>query len=444
MREGYKVSELGNIPESWENVQLRDLLVLLTDFEANGSFADVKHNVRVFDKEDFAWYVRATDLENNKSLDSVKYVDEKSYRYLKKTTLEGNELLITKRGEIGKVYFFNKPEGIKATLAPNLYLLKLNQRVVPKYLFYYYISTIGNNSLKRINASTTLGALYKDDVKKLKLLLPPLPEQQKIASILSTVDEKIENIDAQIRQTRELKKSLMQQLLTKGIGHTKFKSSELGELPESWAVVNLQVLCGNNKNAIVDGPFGSNLKTEHYKESGIPIISSGFVTTGKFFASKYIYVDQEKFEKEKRSSVKGGDIVMAKIGARCGASAILPKQHQVSILSGNSLKISIDESNNSTYFCYQILISYSVDGTLDKIKTTGAQPAISLISLKKLKFVQPPLQEQQKIASILATVDEKLESLQTKKQTYQQLKKGLMQQLLTGIIRAHITEPVLT
>src|SRR5690554_3200035 len=95
--------------DSYNYYVLNDVLDLLTDFESNGSFASVKENVNIYDDKNYAWYVRATDLENDSSLDKVKYVDEHSYKFLKKTPLFGNELLITKRGEIGKVYFF-KPE----------------------------------------------------------------------------------------------------------------------------------------------------------------------------------------------------------------------------------------------------------------------------------------------------------------------------------------------
>ena len=124
------------------------------------------------------------------------------------------EVLITKRGEIGKVYFFNKPNEIKATLAPNLYLLKLNDRVIPKFLYFYFISNNGNLALKRINASTTLGALYKDDVKNLRVPLPSFKEQNKITTILSNVDNKIGSLIEKKYEYEQLKKGLMQQLLT--------------------------------------------------------------------------------------------------------------------------------------------------------------------------------------------------------------------------------------
>jgi type I restriction enzyme S subunit len=201
----------------------------------------------------------------------------------------------------------------------------------------------------------------------------------------------------------------------------------------NWQITTLEEMTPRNtKYGIVDGPFGSNLKTIHYKTSGIPIITSGFVTEGVFHADNYLYVTKEKYEAEKRSSVSGNDIVMAKIGARCGASAILPSDHQTGILSGNALKITIDESRFSTKLVWQILWMLYRNGSLDKLKTVGAQPAISMNSLKKLKLRLPDIHEQKRIAAILAVWNDYLEILDTKIILKRNIKQGLMQDLLSG------------
>lgn len=199
--------------EEWEVVKLRELLELLTDFESNGSFADVKANVTITDKTGYAWYVRATDLEKETDLELVKYVNEHSYDFLKKTSLTGNELLITKRGEIGKVYFFKKVN-IKATLAPNLYLLKLNNKINAKFLYYLFKSYEGFKLLNSINASTTMGALYKEDVKNLKLVIPTIEEQEKIISTFNELDKNINHQVLKLKKFKQQKQGLMQQLLT--------------------------------------------------------------------------------------------------------------------------------------------------------------------------------------------------------------------------------------
>lgn len=175
--------------------------------------------------------------------------------------------------------------------------------------------------------------------------------------------------------------------------------------PKGWSEKPLLDLCQKTKNAIVDGPFGSNLKTIHYRTSGVPIVTSGYVTSGIFKADSYLYVEAEKFRQEIRSMVQGGDIVMAKIGANCGASAILPKSHPVSILSGNALKISVDEAENCTKYVWYSLAWMYANNKLAPITSTGAQPAISIPALKKLILVAPPKAVQEKIADILSAWD---------------------------------------
>jgi type I restriction enzyme S subunit len=213
VKRGYKQTELGIIPEDWEVNKLDDCLDLLTDFEANGSFEDLAKKVRVYDKENYAWYVRATDLENNSKINELKFVDYKTYKFLRKTSLTGGEVLITKRGEIGKVYFF-KMKTENATLAPNMYLLKFNSKVIPFYIYSYFKSELGNKLLLGRNESTTLGAIYKDDVKSITILLPPLPEQTAIANALSDIDALIESLEKLITKKCNIKQGAMQQLLT--------------------------------------------------------------------------------------------------------------------------------------------------------------------------------------------------------------------------------------
>ena len=122
---------------------------------------------------------------------------------------------------------------------------------------------------------------------------------------------------------------------------------------------------------------------------------------------------------------------MAKIGARCGASAILPIDHQVSILSGNTLKISINENKYSTSYVWQTLWGLYTAGDLELLRTTGAQPAISMSNLKNLRVPLPPTKAEQKaIAQALSDADTLTESLEQLIAKKRQIKRGAMQKLL--------------
>ena len=262
--------------------------------------------------------------------------------------------------------------------------------------FYYYFLSSKEESLSASRQTGTQGNLNTDIVSRLEISLPPLPEQQKIAAILTSVDDVIEKTQAQIDKLQDLKKGTMNELLTKGIGHTEFKESPVGMIPVEWESKTLSSLV-EKKYGIVDGPFGSNLKTEHYKSSGVPVIQSGFVTAGKFSAKKYVHVDEEKYQEQIRSSTSGGDIVMAKIGANAGACAMLPYNHPIGILAGNSLKMTLCQTVAATNFIILVLHYYRLTGELDRIKTETAQPAISISSLRKLQVPVPNLAEQQNV-----------------------------------------------
>lgn len=204
------------------------------------------------------------------------------------------------------------------------------------------------------------------------------------------------------------------------------------KIPEGWSVTFLENLTKHVKYGIVDGPFGSNLKSEHYRIMGIPVIQSGFVTSQKFIANNYLYVDEALFEREKRSATHAEDIIMAKIGAQAGTCALLPKGHPEAILAGNCLKITINPIlANNTYILEILHNKYEKDGFID-IKSVTAQPAISLTNLKKLKLLLPPLPEQEKIAGILSCWDDGIEKLLALIEKKKIQKKALMQQLLTG------------
>ncbi|HHO0458542.1 TPA: restriction endonuclease subunit S [Morganella morganii] len=202
------------------------------------------------------------------------------------------------------------------------------------------------------------------------------------------------------------------------------------KVPSEWSYKRLEDVVSKSKYSIVDGPFGSNLKSEHYRCSGVPVLQSGFVTSGKFIANKYFYVDQKLFEQQKRSAAKGGDLLMAKIGAQAGRCAIIPEDHEDGIIAGNCLKLSFDH-NDTKFYYYVLSFRYERDGLSD-IKTETAQPAISLKSLKSYKVPVPPLPEQKKIAQILSTWDNAISATVRLLENSQQRKKALMQQLLTG------------
>lgn len=318
----------------------------------------------------------------------------------------------------------------------NLLRLRVDKkRFSPCYIYNFLNWDKVRDELRRkAKQAVNQASLNVQDIKTCEHLIPSLSEQQKIATILSSVDNVIEKTRTQIDKLKDLKTGMMQELLTKGIGHTEFKDSPVGRIPLSWNIAELRDVC-TSKYAIVDGPFGSNLKTEHYRVTGIPVFQSGLVTSGCFVRREYVYVDTEKYNEQIRSSAGPGDILMAKIGMNAGACAIIPQDHSVGILAGNSLKMTVDLDKISNTYLLSVLHLMRYTGEIQRLLTETAQPAVSITILKRLKLALPPLPEQHKITSILNAIDSKRTCFVEKMTHLKEIKKALMQALLSGKIR---------
>ena len=428
VKQGYKQTELGVIPGDWRINTVNDLIDLLTDYDANGSFASVAENVKVYDTENYAWYVRSTDLENNSSLNQVKYIDRNSYLFLKKTSLHGGELLFLKRGDIGRIYLF-KMRTKRATVAPNLYLLKINQKTSPTFLYYFFNTAIGQAQLKSKNASSTLGALYKDDVKSILVPIPSLPEQTAIANALSDMDSLISQTEKLIDKKKAIKQGAMQELLS---GRTRldefgnqmgYKTTEYGRIPEDWDVKKLGDL-GENLIGLTYSP-------NDVSEYGHLVLRSSNIQNNKLSFGNNVFVDMEL---PNRVIVKENDILICvRNGSKnlIGKCALIDKATEGCAFGAF---MSVYRTQFAKYIFHQfqsIIIQKQIDQVM------GA--TINQLTNKDLSTFKIPVPqnilEQTAIANVLSDMDINLERAQIKLNKLKQQKQGMMQALLTGKIR---------
>jgi type I restriction enzyme S subunit len=421
--EGYKLSKVGVIPEEWEVKTLGEKTTKI------GSGITPTGGEKVY-KSKGRPFLRSQNVGlGNLILKDIAFISDEIHNTFKATEIEKNDVFLNITGaSIGRSAIADERVQNGNVNQHVCIIRTIEDELNPKFLNYFLLSKKGQKQIDSFQAGGNRQGLNFGQIKSFQIPFPPLSEQQAISSALNDVDALITALEQLITKKRNIKQGAMQQLLTGKKRLPGFSGEWEANLIESLTPLN-------KKYGIVDGPFGSNLKTIHYRKSGIPIITSGYVTEGIFIATDYLYVDIEKFKQEKRSAVYGGDIVMAKIGARCGASAILPKNHENGLLSGNALKITVDETKHSTYFIWQILWSIYTTGEVETLKSVGAQPAISMPNLKKFQMTLPPLPEQQAIAQILTDMDTEIESLKQKRNKYKAIKQGMMQELLTGKIR---------
>jgi len=187
---------------------------IVTDFSANGSFADLRNNVTYLSSPGYAVLVRLTDFTRSWNGDFV-YVPKHSYNFLKRSKLDVGDLVISNIGNAGTL--FQVPDlGMPMTLGPNALVIKTNDfpNTSRNYLYHYLRSDDGQNQIKNLVTQSAQPKFNKTDFRNMKIPFPPLPEQIAIAEILSNMDAEISALEQKREKTRLLKKGMMQELLT--------------------------------------------------------------------------------------------------------------------------------------------------------------------------------------------------------------------------------------
>lgn len=331
----------------------------------------------------------------------------------------GPAIIIGRKGTIGAVSF----EEDNFWAIDTTYFVNREPKEYKIKWLYYALQALRLDKLNR--ASGTPG-LNRDDAYSQSILLPPLDEQKYIADILSTLDREINLIEQIIAKTEKLKKGLMQELFTKGIGHSKFKKTEIGEIPEGWSMKRIDDIAD-----VFTGKTPSRSRKENYSDSGVPWVKSTEVNY-LFIENTSEYITEEAFRKEKMPLIPKGSILLAMYGqgitrGRVGVLATDATTNQA------IASIVIRDNSVDNLFLYRYLeFSYEF---LRTIGHGGNQKNLNSKIVKKLFIPVPEIEEQKQIVKIISEVDEKVKINKQLKIKLTELKKGLMQDLLSGKVR---------
>lgn len=290
--------------------------------------------------------------------------------------------------------------------------------------------------------SNSMKNISKETVLSLPVPRPPLAEQQKIAAILTAVDDKLDVISRQIEAAQALKQGLMKSLFSRGVGtqdsngswipHSEFKGSELGDIPVGWEVRTLESVA-----TVERGKFSARPRNDpkYFENGDIPFVQTGDIASVPRYienASQFLNADGLAVSKRFPAgtifitiAANIGDVAIAKIPMTCPDSLV-------------GIKASSDACDN-TWLYYQLANNKDY---FDSQSTQNAQKNINLQVLKPFLFPLPTLNEQQRIAGVLTALDDKLEVLVSRQIQYQMLKRGLMQKLLTGEWRVKLDSPI--
>ncbi|WP_028844906.1 restriction endonuclease subunit S [Thermodesulfovibrio thiophilus] len=282
-------------------------------------------------------------------------------------------------------------------------------------------------------SGSTREKLNQKLLRNIVIPLPPLPEQQKIAEILETVDNCLEKTQQLIEKYKRIKQGLMEELLTKGIDENgnirseethRFKDSPLGRIPEEWEVVRLENEVYLNPDTL---KYEKN-KTIFYID--IESIIEGQITSIKIYKT-------ENAPSRARRLVKTQDIIVSTVRPNLKAFAyIKPKYNEYICSTGFAVLRAKNRLFSEFLFCL-VLYDDIFLKQISKFITGSNYPAVNPSELLKIIIPLPPLSEQQRIAEILSQIDEVIEKEEKYKEKLERLKKGLMEDLLSGKIRVN-------
>ncbi len=287
----------------------------------------------------------------------------------------------------------------------------------------FYLNNKRKHDIAKLAQGSSVVHLYSSQLQKLKLNIPSLPEQQKIANFLSAVDEKIQLLNRKKQLLEQYKKGVMQQLFS---GKLRFKD-ENGKAYPKWEKRKLGEIC----EKIQDGNYGASYpKSEEFVVTGIPFLTSKALSNdGTIIREKIDFITIEKHNELKKAHLKLNDVLFTNRGANVGAIGLV----DISISNGNiGPQLTLLRVKPSMVY-YNFLFHAMTTNSLKKqIKSQDSGSAMNFFGIgetAKFKLNIPHVEEQKKIADFLSAIDVKIENLSKQINQTQNFKKGLLQQM---------------
>lgn len=378
------------------------------------------------------------------NLSDVAYIDDAQHAKMKGSIVCKDDVLLNITGaSIGRVAVSNITE---ANVNQHVCIIRSN-KISPEYLKNYLLSFNGQKQIEQCQAGGNRQGLNFEQIKSFKLLVPPLPEQRKIATILGTWDKAISTTECLIDNSKQQKKALMQQLLT---GEKRFAGFEaeftvrkgfakrkLGKLPYDWDVDLM-----SNHYWYQEGP---GVRKHQFTETGVKLFNGTNIQKSRINIenTKTHISEEEANGPYSHFLADDGDLVIA-----CSGISVDKFDEKIAFINISHLPLCMNTSTmrfkviNEEKACIHYL-RYFMMSTLFKNQirrqiTGSAQLNFGPSHVSNCFIALPTFEEQQKIANTLTVADKEIDLLEKQLADLKQEKKALMQQLLTGKRRVKV------
>lgn len=388
-------------------------------------------------------FIRSQNVKNSGlSLEDVAFIDQNTHERMMASAVEPADVLLNITGaSIGRCCFL--PDGIgPANVNQHVCAIRLPKPDFDdaKFLASVLTSHIGQSQIARFNAGGNREGLNYKQLRSFKVPWPPKSTRIAIAEILTAIDEAILQTEALIEKSQRLKEGLMHDLLTRGVtpdGHLRptyaqaphlYQSSPLGWIPKDWSCDRLE----NLTLKIVDGVHS----TPTYASHGVPFVTVKNLTSSDGIEFKNINYVAERDHREfiKRADPRTGDVLVTKDGT-LGVARLVESGHpefsifvSVALLRPMSQRV-IPETVRAFF------ASGSYERQLGGLSAGSGLKHIHLEHFRRFLLPLPPLREQEEIATVTASINERLKAERLTLANFRQQKQGLMHDLLTGRVR---------
>ena len=341
------------------------------------------------------------------------------------------DVLFSKDGSVGKVLVMRDHSDL--VLLSSIAILTPKQDLLNSCFLGQSLKW--SRTLRKLHGMQTGTAIKRvvlRDLRRLRLSVPPLSEQRKIAAILSSVDEAIERTKAVIDQVQVVKRGLMQELFTRGLPgrHRRFKQTEIGEVPEAWDVVSLA-----QSGATVTS--GSRGWAKYYSDDGALFLRITNVArnTIRLRLGDVRHVALPKSSKEgKRTRVQTGDLIIS-ITADLGMVGFIQDGIGEAYVSQHLALVRLPDDAIRPDFVGYFLATDIARNRFYRLNDAGAKAGLNLPAIMKLTVPKPPRDEQDMTVEVLTATEDRLAVEEKKLIGLAAVKSALMSVLLTGELR---------
>lgn len=418
--------ELPKGVDGWDWTPITEVAGTITDFVSNGSFASLRENVTYKRDPDHAILLRVADYSKGFTGPFV-YVDEEAYKFLKKSSLHPGDIVVGNVGSIGTA--FETPDlGQPITIGPNALLVR--PKLPNRFLYFLIQSPLFQEHLQRISSKIAQPKFNKTQFRSIEVPMPPEAEQRRIAHVLGTVQQAIEQQERLIRSTTELKQALMQKLFTEGLRGEAQKETEIGPVPESWEVVKLESLADVRGGKRL--PKGNALVS---MDTGYPYIRVTDFKDNSVATEQVLFVPTDIQPTIKRYIIERDDIYISVAGS-IGIVGMVPEELNGANLTENANRLVVTDKRRvlPRYLMYW-LDTESCQTEIKAQTLKNAQPKLGLGRIKTLPVALPTISEQEDIVHALDAVRQKRQVAERKRNALQDLFRTLLHELMTGKVR---------